>query len=51
MDIALFGLNTRIMFRNLDGFPKSAISKGGDITVPAAAIHRASRTSFRSAPV
>src|SRR3954468_23260970 len=47
-DIALCGLNTRSMFRNRSGRPRSAVSSIADAGPPAAASHRASRARVPS---
>src|SRR3954464_10430687 len=50
MLMGLCGLNTRSMFKNRDGIPRSLISSTDDKTPPPAAIQRALRTSSRSSP-
>src|SRR4051812_30869400 len=44
-DIAERGLKTRNMFKKRDGRPRSAISKGAEMTPPANPNHEAARVS------
>ena len=50
-DIALCSLNTRNMFRNRAGRPRSEIRSAGEMTAPAAAIHLASWAVRLSPPI